>query len=339
MKSSQGVGLIVTACVIGLLRFTSCPLSALAADVPEAVMERASQIPGANLAAVQPVDAASLPRAGTYWSMQRVQYPPAPCNWLAGWVDNVQIYWLGAGNRFLVDDSAVDYDALAAAQALLNSPASSGTMMSMMSSSLASSYAYGNPVYLTNTAASAASNGTMTARFSIAGGTNFVPYDILASTNVGAPLTSWNWLGIGYTSNSYSFSNQPVDQAFYILAKPQKTMVVGWGNDDVGQCDVPLGITNAVMVAGGGGQSLALRSDGTVAAWRQNFYGEASVPTNLAGVTMIACGWFHNVALLSNGLVTAWGLAATNIGWNLTVVPTNLSVSLSFQRRRCTPWR
>jgi alpha-tubulin suppressor-like RCC1 family protein len=325
MKGSQGVDFIVTACVIGLLRFTSCPLSAQPADVPEAVMVRAAQIPGANLSAVQPVDAASLPRAATYWSVQRVHYPPAPCNWLAGWVDNVQIYWLGAGTRYLIDDSGVDYDALAAAQAILNTPASPGAMMSMMANSLASSYAYGNPVYLTNMAASAVSNGTVTANFSIAGGTNFVPYDILASTNAGAPLASWNWIGIGYTSNRYSFSNQPVDQAFYILAKPQKTMVVGWGNDDVGQCDVPFGVTNAVMVAGGGGQSLALRSDGTVAAWGQNFYGEGSVPTNLAGVMMIAGGWHFDVALLTNGTVTAWGLNAANIGYHLTEVPTNLS--------------
>ncbi len=102
-------------------------------------------------------------------------------------------------------------------------------------------------------------------------------------------------------------------------------MVVGWGNDAVGQCDVPTGITNALMVAGGGGQSLALLSDGTVRAWGQNGYGEGSVPTNLAGVAMITCGWYHDVALRTNGTVTAWGLNAPTVGYTMTNVPADLT--------------
>jgi hypothetical protein len=82
------------------------------------------------------------------------------------------------------------------------------------------------------------------------------------------------------------------------------------------------------MVAGGGGQSLALLNNGTVIAWGQNSYGQGSVPTNLAGVTMIASGWYHNVALLTNGNLTAWGLNAAGL-YNLTTIPadaTNVAV-------------
>jgi hypothetical protein len=232
--------------------------------------------------------ASSLPQFGTFWSAQHAEdslfgWPPFPGNDLG-----LDAWSMGDGH-FLLNDTNVDYAELAA-EAELSAPAFS--MMSMMLSSLGTSFAYGNPVYLTNLTASFATNGTITASFGIAGGTNFVPYDILVSTNVAAPVASWNWLGIGYTSNSYTFSNQPVGQAFYILAKPVKTMVVGYGNDAVGQCDLPVGITNALMVAGGGGQSLALMNDGTVAAWGQNGYGEGSVPTNVVGVTMVTCGWF-----------------------------------------------
>ena len=182
--------------------------------------------------------------------------------------------------------------------------------------------AYGNPVYLTNATAMPQSNSTV-ASFNIAGGTNYVPYDILTSTNLASSVSNWTWLGFGYTSNRYTFSNQPLAHAFYILAKPHKTMVVGWGDDTVGQCDVPYGISNAVMVAGGGGQSLALINDGTVVAWGQNAYGQASVPTNLARATMVACGWYHDLALLTNGTVAAWGLDGAGLGYHLTEVPTN----------------
>ncbi len=101
-------------------------------------------------------------------------------------------------------------------------------------------------------------------------------------------------------------------------------MVVGWGNDVAGQCDVPFGLTNVTAVAGGGGQSLALINNGKVVAWGQNAYGEGSVPTNITGVSMIAAGWYHDLALLSNGTVSAWGLDAHGL-YNLTEVPTNLT--------------
>ena len=191
-----------------------------------------------------------------------------------------------------------------------------------MMMSLASSYAYGNPVYLTNLVVSSTGYQPMTASFSIAGGNNFVPYDILMSTNVAAPVASWNWLGIGYTSNNYTFYEQPADLGFYILAKPSKTMTVPWGNDIYGQCDFWSGITNAVQVTGGIEFSLALLNNGTVMGWGYNGATESDlVPTNLVGVTMIASGWQHNVALLTNGTVTAWG----DDFWGEINVPAGLS--------------
>ena len=102
--------------------------------------------------------------------------------------------------------------------------------------------------------------------------------------------------------------------AYYRLVTPTKTMTVGFGDDSIAQCDVPYGLTNGLQVVAGGGQSLALKSDGTVIAWGDNYAGRASVPTNLTGVAMVAAGWYHNVALLTNGTVTAWGI---QLGWLL----------------------
>jgi len=197
----------------------------------------------------------------------------------------------------------------------------------MMAMNLSSSYAYGNPVYLTNMATISSGPASVTASFSIAGGTNFVPYDILTTTNLINPIASWNWIGIGYTSNRYTFSNQPAGNAFYKLAKPSKTMTVGFGDDSVAQCDVPFALTNVLQVAGGAAHSLALKNDGTVVAWGWNPYGQTTVPTNLTGVAMVAAGWYHSVALLTNGTVITWGISDSPLfgGLDITNVPPNLT--------------
>jgi len=259
-----------------------------------------------------PVTFASLPKNrfgqvyGTgFWSLKNPYWPPLPGN-----IYGADLWPLGNGN-FILDDRLIDYDALQAAadaEAALTLTASPMMSMSMMASSLSTAYAYGNPVYLTNMVASFTNDGSITASFGIRGGTNFVPYNILMSTNVALPVASWNWLGIGYTSNNYTFYGQPANLGFYILAKPSKTMVVPWGDDFYGQCDIWTGITNAVQVTGGIEFSLALLNDGTVTGWGYNGATPSElVPTNLVGVAMIASGWQHNVALLTNSMVTAWG--------------------------------
>ncbi len=91
----------------------------------------------------------------------------------------------------------------------------------------------GGPVYLTNVTATVMDDQTVMVSFDIAGGTNGVAYDIYTTTNLADnPITTqWTWLGQGYTCNSYTFTNQPFDEAFYALATPQETMVVAWGDN------------------------------------------------------------------------------------------------------------
>ena len=280
----------------------------------------------------------NLPRGGTYWEVLPSGISaPLPCPPLDS---TLPIYGI-TGNIFLVDatggqvtvnprrlgmqvqtqitasafNAALESLAVSVVNLITqvqNPPAtltaSPMMQMSMMSSSLASSYAYGNSVYLKNMTASIAGDGSTTANFSIAGGTNFVPYDILTTTNLLMPVAQWSWIGIGYTSNNYTFYEQPADYGFYMLAKPSKTMVVPWGDDVYGQCDIWTGITNAVQVTGGYEFSLALLNNGTVVGWGFNGVSSSElVPAGLSGVTMIASGWQHNVALLTNGMVTAWG--------------------------------
>ncbi|HEV2331297.1 MAG TPA: hypothetical protein VGY56_21145 [Verrucomicrobiae bacterium] len=294
----------------------------------------------------QLIPSGQVPNTGTFWLVIPAihnGYSVAPCPPVSAFNDSpYDVYYLADG-MYLVDNTAetgglntnelnsasdLVLDVIAESVAGMNAQveiASPMTGFSMMSSSLSSTYAYGNPVYLTNMVAHFVLDGSVTASFRIAGGTNFVPYDILTATNLRTPVGYWDWLGIGYTSNNYTFYEQPTNMAFYILAKPSKTMTAALGDEDdsSGQYDVPFGLTNVVQIAAGGAHNLALKSDGTVTAWGWNIYGQTDVPTNLSGVAMVAAGWNFSVAMFTNGTVTAWGegepgLPVTNVPPDLT---------------------
>ena len=73
---------------------------------------------------------------------------------------------------------------------------------------------------------------------------------------------------------------------------------VSWGgNNNLGQIDVPSGLTDVVDVAAGGGHNLALKSDGTVVAWGYNSNGQTDVPSGLTDVVDVAAGDYHSLAL------------------------------------------
>ena len=317
MQSIRGLflgGLVLAAALQIVHAQLAVSLSETAQPIAEATDETSAVLQA--LTQITPQPATGTPEAGNFYTFQHGQdWPPLPGNVL-----NLPFWSLG-DNFFVLDDRNVDYAELQAeaeAAAALVEAAAPMMRMSMMSS-LSSSYAYSNPVYLTNMAAVIAYDGSTTASFSIAGGTNFVPYDILMTTNLLSPI-DWTWLGIGYTSNNYTFYSQSSDNAFYRLAKPSKTMVVAWGENYFNQCDVPSGITNAMMVAGGGGYTMALLNNGTVVGWGGRTT-EGSVPTNQTGVAMIASGINHKVILLTNGTVLAWG---DNL-FGETSVPSNLT--------------
>jgi hypothetical protein len=129
------------------------------------------------------------------------------------------------------------------------------------------------------------------------------------------------------------------------------TILVGWGNNDLGQISIPAGLNGITAMATGQVNSLiltndgtvtqlgashagempllsdvtavsmgsrfrglALKKDGTVVQW-SNFYG-GSVPAGLSGVTAIAAAAVHGLALKSDGTV---------VGWPSGVVPAGLS--------------
>ena len=86
--------------------------------------------------------------------------------------------------------------------------------------------------------------------------------------------------------------------------------VWAWGWSELGQTDVPAGLSNVTAIAAGWDHSLALRSDGTMAGWGTNSAGQISLPAGLSNVLGIAAGGYHSLAIKGDGAVMAWG-------WNI----------------------
>jgi len=120
---------------------------------------------------------------------------------------------------------------------------------------------------------------------------------------------SWSWWGeIYYEENQDWIPAQAIAAGHnHNLAVLTNGVVVAWGDDSGGQCDVPADLTNAVAVTGGYLHSVALRADGTVSAWGDNTYGQLNLPAGLTNVLAIAAGDFNTLALRADGRVLAWG--------------------------------
>jgi hypothetical protein len=79
------------------------------------------------------------------------------------------------------------------------------------------------------------------------------------------------------------------------LALKSDGSIVGWGDDEYGQGSPPEG-NDYVAVAAGDRHSLALKSDGSIVGWGYNAYGQASPPDGNDYVA-IAAGAYHSLAL------------------------------------------
>ncbi|MBI5308676.1 MAG: RCC1 repeat- and reductase domain-containing protein [Planctomycetes bacterium] len=118
---------------------------------------------------------------------------------------------------------------------------------------------------------------------------------------------------------------------WHSLALKTEGTAVAWGNNFYGQLGdgsnidrhvpVPEATVNRnlLAIAGGGGHTLCLRSDGTVWTCGRNYYGQLGtgnysdsnvlkMVNGLGGIiTSIASGYWHSIALCSDGTVWTWG--------------------------------
>jgi alpha-tubulin suppressor-like RCC1 family protein len=78
-------------------------------------------------------------------------------------------------------------------------------------------------------------------------------------------------------------------------------MVLAWGDNTAGQCDVPAGVQagGVVAVAAGATTSFALLASGRVVAWGNASAGLTNVPCSAqAGVLAVAGGRDHVLAIV-----------------------------------------
>jgi hypothetical protein len=114
MRPSRGFSLLTI--ILGLTHFSGH--ISHAQTIPDAVIERALQTPGADVSALQLVETNSPFQYGygTYWSVRKNPWPPLPFNRLAG-QDGISVYSAGPG-VFLVDDRSIDYETESLAQTI-----------------------------------------------------------------------------------------------------------------------------------------------------------------------------------------------------------------------------
>lgn len=68
--------------------------------------------------------------------------------------------------------------------------------------------------------------------------------------------------------------------------------VVCWGDNSLGQCNVPGGLTNVVEIEAGHNHTVARKSDGSVVCWGSNTFGQSTVPAGLNAKAVSAGGNF-----------------------------------------------
>jgi len=96
----------------------------------------------------------------------------------------------------------------------------------------ASTCSYDTNIWISNVAATHATNGTTSITFTIQGGADGVPYDVFANSilSTGTNGIPWAWMGQGYHCSTYTIANVPSSICFLRLGTPQDTS--GYGLTD-----------------------------------------------------------------------------------------------------------
>jgi alpha-tubulin suppressor-like RCC1 family protein len=185
----------------------------------------------------------------------------------------------------------------------------------------------GGPVYLTTPFVSEITSNGCTVTFSVAGGTNGVPYCLYMATNLVPDLTNaaWGWVQYVHACDTVTLSNQSVGAAFYMIGPEKDTDGDGipdsWeilhglnplDPSDANQDPDDDGLTNYQEYLAGGNPF-----DPMLIAWGDNASGQSIVPWGFPGVIAMAAGGGSSVGgftlvVTNQGRIAAWG--ADNYG-------------------------
>lgn len=158
--------------------------------------------------------------------------------------------------------------------------------------------------------------------------------DLSGATNAALILGNLTYGQTGYYSVAIGNAFGATNSAKAFLSVVQ-TFVWGDSYGGLAPTNIPFGLTNAIAVAVGDRQVVALRADGTVVTWANNSFPPSwtNVPAGLSNVIAVAAGGGTSLALRTGGAVLAWG---DNI-YGKTNVPLGLSnvVAISASRTCC----
>jgi alpha-tubulin suppressor-like RCC1 family protein len=110
----------------------------------------------------------------------------------------------------------------------------------------------------------------------------------------------------------------------HVLALKADGSVVAWGDNSLGETNVPSTLRTVSAVAAGSKYSLALKADSTVAQWG-NVASYGSPPASLSNVVAIAASDNgFSLAVKTNGTIVAWGQSGVSSATNVPVNVTNV---------------
>ncbi|MFN6106731.1 MAG: PKD domain-containing protein, partial [Planctomycetaceae bacterium] len=96
------------------------------------------------------------------------------------------------------------------------------------------------------------------------------------------------------------------------LPSPGMGQITTWGTNSDNQVTQSPSGTDFVAMAGGHGNSYALRSDGSIVAWGADAYGQVSTTPTAAGFLAVAADRHVGYALRPDGSIAAWGYNSTS---------------------------
>lgn len=93
------------------------------------------------------------------------------------------------------------------------------------------------------------------------------------------------------------------------MALLQNGTIVLWGENNNGQLNAPVGLTNIIAIRAGANNSYVIRSNGTVAGWGVSWDGVLNVSglTNVVDLDINSFSGSHVLALKSDGSVVGFG--------------------------------
>ena len=131
--------------------------------------------------------------------------------------------------------------------------------------------------------------------------------DCLAVLEDGS-IAKWNWEGVlDSTLQSLSHVVSVAAGAKHYLALLDDGHIQGWGDNSMGQLDIPSGLSDVVSIAAEKNVSMALLGDGTIVCWGDKSSGQLQLPEGISNCVSIALGLNHAAAILNDGSVMAWG--------------------------------